>query len=144
MEIRPNAFALRGESGLVKIVSDSVFDPADSGSSLYSDDAQCDIIVESNGFRVNKTVGLNMPRVRLFLRELCTIIVRGKGEARFLDEENGLALVFKNSGSDHVVSFTMNDKREGKENCVQVIYPLEADYYEDLKNQLIGAKILAI
>jgi hypothetical protein len=45
MEIKANSFSLRGESDLVKIVSDSVFAPANE-SSMYTDEAECDLIVE--------------------------------------------------------------------------------------------------
>jgi hypothetical protein len=142
MEILPNAFSLRGESGLVKIVSDSVFDPSRNGS-LYVDDAQCDIIVESNGFRVNKTIVLNMPQVARFLRELGEAVARGDGEAALRNEGDELALSFTNANGKHTVFCAMNDKREGKENSVQVKYPIEASYYEDLRSELVGARILS-
>jgi hypothetical protein len=142
MEIKSNAFSLRGESGLVKIVSDSVFDPV-SGGALYTDNAQCDIIVESNGFRVNKTIILNMPQVAAFLRELGDVVDRGLGEASLRNEGNELSLVFKGSGNGPLVLCAMNDKREGKENSVQVKFAIEPSYYAVLRRELSEAKILA-
>jgi hypothetical protein len=142
MEIRRNAFSLRGESGLVKIVSDSVFDSANDGS-LYADNAQCDIIVESNGFRVNRTIVLNMPQVASFLRELGDTVERGSGEAILRAESDELSLVFRGSWNEPLVLCAMNDKREGKENSVQVKFAIEPAYYAELKRDLAEAKILA-
>lgn len=142
MEIRPNTFSLRGESGLVKIVSDSIFDPA-GGGALYTDNAQCDVIVESNGFRVNKTIVLNMPQVVAFLRKLADIVERGSGEAILRTEGSELSLVFKGSRNECLVLCEMNDSREGKENSVQVKYAIEPSYYADLKRELAGATIPA-
>lgn len=139
MEMRPNAFSLRGESGLVKIVSDSVFTPS-GDSALYSDAAQCDIIVESNGFRVNKTILLEMPRVAAFLRDLSAAIERGSGEASLGKEGDELSLVFSSSGGGHSVSCAMNDRREGKENSVRVKYPIEPSYYAELKEEFSRAQ----
>jgi hypothetical protein len=143
MEIRPNTFSLRGESGLVKIVSDSVFDSVNDGA-LYTDNAQCDIVVESNGFRVNRTIVLNMPQMVAFLRELGDIVERGAGEAVLRPEGDELSLVVTGSRNECLVHCAMNDRREGKENSVQVKYAIEPSYYADLKRELAEAKIPAL
>lgn len=142
MEIRNSSFSLRGESGLVKIVSDSVFDPEDDGA-LYIDNAQCDIIVESNGFRVNKTIVLNMPQVVAFLRNLADIAGRGSGEAVLQNEEDEFYLLFKGTREECFVLCAMNDKREGKENSVRIKYAIEPSYYADLKRELAKTELPA-
>jgi hypothetical protein len=135
MEITSNSFSLRGVSGLVKVVSDSVFDP-DGGSPGYSEDAECDIIVESNGFRVNKVIVLGMPRVSAFLGELRELVRRGEGWAALRNEDDELSLSFIIENGRSRVECSMNDTREGKENSVRVKYPIEPDYLAALKREL--------
>jgi hypothetical protein len=135
MEITENSFSLRGVSGLVKIVSDSVFESG-SGPGNYSDEAECDIIVESNGFRVNKAILLSMPGVAAFLHELRRLLERGEGRATLNNagDELDLAFVFE-KGQARIVC-AMNDSKEGKENSIRVKYSIEPDYLIALRREL--------
>jgi hypothetical protein len=133
METKMNSFSLRGESGIVKVVSDSVFDPHYDGLP-YADRAECDLIVESNGFRVNKVITLDMPKVIVFLREVSRLARGEGGEADLSNEE--LALKFIREGASCRVECEMNDEQEGKENSIRVKYPLEPDYLRDLEKEL--------
>jgi hypothetical protein len=135
MEIIENSFSLRGVSGLVKVVSDSVFDP-DNASGNYSDEAECDIIVESNGFRVNKVIHLSMPDVSSFLRELRNLIERGEGRVALGNAGDELSLVFTIEHGQSRVECAMNDSKEGKENSATVKYQIEPDYLVALKREL--------
>ena len=54
MELKANAFSLRGDSGVISVVSDSPFIPDFPGT--YTEEAECDISLESDGFRVNKAI----------------------------------------------------------------------------------------
>jgi hypothetical protein len=135
MEITANSFSLRGESGLVKIVSDSVFDP-DGGLPSYASESECDIIVESNGFRVNKVSVLSMPRVSAFLTGLRELVRRGEGSAVLRNDGDELSLAFLIQGGQPRVECAMNDAKEGKENSIQVKYPIEPGYFAVLKREL--------
>jgi hypothetical protein len=135
MEIIENSFSLRGVSGLVKVVSDSAFDP-ESGSGNYSDEAECDVIVESNGFRVNKVVRLSMPGVAEFLHELRSLLEHGEGSARLNNAGDELTLAFIFEKGQARVECAMNDAVERKENFVHVKYPIEPDYLAVLKRDL--------
>ena len=42
------------------------------------------------------------------------------------------------NGGEYKVECEMNDRNEGKDNCIQVRYPIEASYIQDLE-QAIGA-----
>ncbi len=132
MEIKANSFSLRGESGLVKIVSDSVFA---QGSSVVEDEAECDIIVESDGFRVNKVTTLKMSAILAFLVDLKEVVRRGSGSAEFLSDADELSIKFILDGSARV-ECEMNDRIDGKENSVRVKYPVELSYLEDLASEL--------
>jgi hypothetical protein len=142
MEIKKNSLSIRGESGLVKIVSDSVFDPS-FGMPMYADVAECDIIVESNGFRVNKAIILSMPNVIRFLRDLKEVVDRGEGEASLKNEGDELILTFNSARGEHIVTCAMNDLKEGKENSVAVKYPIEPDYFRELRTELDATLSLA-
>lgn len=134
MEIKANSFSLRGESGLVKIVSDSVFAQGSSAEAV-EDEAECDIIVESDGFRVNKVATLKMSAVLAFLVDLKEVVRRGSGSAEFLSDEDELAIKFIVDGGARV-ECEMNDRIDGKENSVRVRYPVEPSYFEDLVSGL--------
>jgi hypothetical protein len=135
MEITANSFSLRGESGLVKIVSDSIFFKEDD-SPLYTETAECDITVESNGFRVNKVSVLSMPLVSAFLDELLAVVLRGEGRAVLRNEGDELTLAFIIQGGTPWVECAMNDGKEDKENSVRVKYAIEPDYLATLKCEL--------
>jgi hypothetical protein len=139
MEISANSFSLRGESGLVKIVSDSPFDP-EGGQGAYSERAECDLIIESNGFRVNKVCVLSMPLVRDFLAGLKELVARGDGASALRSAGEELSLAFVVQGGMPRVECSMNDYREGKENSVKVKYPIEPEYFKDLKRELANAR----
>jgi hypothetical protein len=139
MEITANSFSLRGESGLVKVVSDSVFDP-DDGLPGYTEEAECDIIVESNGFRVNRVSVLSMPRVSAFLAEIREIARTGEGRAVLRNEGDELSLAFIVQDGESRVECAMDDMKEGKENSVRVKYAIESDYFADLKRELAKAE----
>jgi hypothetical protein len=136
MEITENSFSLRGVSGLVKVVSDSVFDPR-SASGSYAEEAECDIIVESNGFRVNKVILLSMPAVLAFLHELRRLIDRGEGRASLSDPGEELSLAFISEKGHARVECSMNDSKEGKKNSVVVKYPIEPDYLAAFRRELM-------
>jgi hypothetical protein len=135
MEITENSFSLRGLSGLVKVVSDSAFDPA-AESGNYSDEAECDIIVESNGFRVNKVILLSMPGVAAFLAELRGLLEKGEGRASLGNSGSELSLAFIYERGQARVECAMDDAKEGKSNSVRVKYPIESDYLMSLKREL--------
>lgn len=135
MEITENSFALRGVSGLVKVVSDSTFDQ-EPESGGYSDDAECDIIVESNGFRVNKAIVLSMPLVAAFLRELRELTERSEGRAALANAGGELSLAFVCEGGQTRVECSMNDYVEGRSNSINVKYPIEPEYFAALKREL--------
>jgi hypothetical protein len=135
MEITANSFTLRGESGLVKIASDSAFEP-DEGFPMYSEEAECDVIVESNGFHVNKVSVLRMPLVSSFLEALARILREGDGRAGLGVEGDELALAFVIEGGGPRVECSMNDRKEGKENSIRVKYPIEPDYFAALSREL--------
>jgi hypothetical protein len=84
-----------------------------------------------------------MPQVASFLRELGDTVERGSGEAILRAESDELSLVFRGSWNEPLVLCAMNDKREGKENSVQVKFAIEPAYYAELKRDLAEAKILA-
>ena len=140
MEIRANSFSLRGESGVVKIVSDSTFAP--DGVAPYQDEAECDIIVESNGFRVNKAKVLRMSSVLAFLVDLLDVVRRRAGKAVFLSEDGELSILFA-CDAEPRVECEMNDAREGKENSVRVKYPIESSYFEELESELASFRALS-
>jgi hypothetical protein len=135
MEITANSFSLRGVSGLVKVVSDSTFDE-ESGSGNYSEDAECDIIVESKGFRVNKVIILSMPGVASFLGELRGLTERREGRATLSNAGNELSLSFICEGGRASVECSINDSLAGNENSVRVKYPIEPEYFAALKREL--------
>ena len=135
MEITENSFSLRGVSGLVKIVSDSAFEPG-SGPGNYSDEAECDIIIEGNGFRVNKAILLSMPGVAAFLHELHRLLERGEGRATLGNAEGELDLAFILEKGRARIECAMNDSKEGKENSIRVKYPMEPDYLIALRREL--------
>jgi hypothetical protein len=122
-------------SGLVKVVSDSAFDP-EYGSRNYSDEADCDIIVESNGFRVKKVIRLSMPGIAAFLRELLRLIERGEGRATLGNAGSELALAFVYENGQARIECSINDSEEGKSNSVNVKYSIEPDYLMALKREL--------
>jgi hypothetical protein len=135
MEISDDSFSLRGISGLVKVVSDSPFNP-EGGSRNYVEDAECDIIIESNGFRVSKVIIMSMPRIIDFFRELRGLIDAGGGSASLGDPGDELALSFFYDGGEAHVECSMNDSKEGKENFIRVKYPIEPDYLTALRREL--------
>jgi hypothetical protein len=135
MEFKPNSFALRGESGLVKIDCDSVFTPGSAGPASIAQ-ADCDITVESNGFRVNKVLRLGMARICAFLGELKEVVSRRSGIAWLQAEQGELSLKFICEGSERRIECAVNDANEGKANSVQVEYPIEPSYFEELKQEL--------
>jgi hypothetical protein len=139
MEITRNAFSLRGESGIVKIVSDSVFDPEYDGLA-YADRSECDLIVESNGFRVNKVIVLGMPDVIAFLRAVARIAAGDAGRVALGSGDAEISLEFVREGAACRVECAMSDEREGKENSIRVKYPIEPEYQRDLSREL--AKLL--
>ncbi len=130
MEIKANSFSLRGESGVVKIVSDSPFVPGDPG--IYAEQAECDITIESDGFRVSKAITLGMPAIGSFLVELRELVAARTGKATFRGSIGGLSLLFMFEGDEPWVECEMNDKAEGKDNSVRIRYPIEPAYFEDL------------
>jgi hypothetical protein len=134
MEIKANSFSLRGESGLVKIVSDSAFVP-DGASEPDEDEAECDIIVESNGFRVNKTATLKLGSILSFLVDIREVLSRRAGRADFLGAGDDLSIAFVYDG-EAGIECGMSDRKEGKENSVRVKYPIEPSYLEDLRAEL--------
>ena len=134
MEMKANSFSLRGESGLVKIVSDSVFAKT-TATAEDEDEAECDIIVESNGFSINKAATLSMSAVLAFLVNLRKVVRRGSGSAEFLSHEAELSIKFIVEESARV-ECEMTDKLEGKENSIRIKYPIEPSYYEDLESEL--------
>jgi hypothetical protein len=134
MGINANSFSLRGESGLVKIVSDSVFVPR-APAEACEDEAECDVIVESNGFRVNKAAKLKMGSILSFLVDLGDVVRRRSGTAEFLGAEDDLSIVFICEG-EAKVECRMSDRNEGKENSVRVKYPIEPSYFEELEAEL--------
>jgi hypothetical protein len=135
VEITPNSFSLRGGSGLVKVVSDSTFDPRGDSDS-YSEDAECDVIVESKGFRVNKAMVLDMREVAGFLGEVRSLVDRGEGLASLSKPSEGFSLVFICEGGRARVECSMNDAREGRENVASVKYPIESEYLAVLRTEL--------
>jgi hypothetical protein len=134
MEIKANAFSLRGDSGVVKIVSDSPFTPDSSG--VYSDEAECDISLESDGFRVSKAIMLQMRPIASFLGELVAVSRARSGTASFLGSEGELALRFIIKDGEYRVECEMNDRNEGKDNYIQVRYPIEPSYVQDLERAI--------
>ena len=134
MEINANSFSLRGESGLVKIVSDSIFVPC-ARADGYEDEDECDVIVESNGFRVNKAAMLKMSSILSFLVDLGGVARRRSGTAEFLGAEGDLSIVFVCDG-EASVECRMSDRNEGKENSVRVKYSIEPSYFEELEAEL--------
>ena len=136
MEINANTISLRGESGIVKIVSDSTFAHGSAGA--YSDEAECDISIESGGFRVNKAIVLEMPPVLAFLRELKSVIRDRSGTASFLGSKGELSLRLIVKNGEPKVECEMNDRNEGKDNYLQVRYPIESSYFRDLELALEG------
>ena len=136
MEINANTISLRGESGIVKIVSDSPFAPGTKGA--YSDEAECDISIESGGFRVNKAIVLQMPSIRDFLCQLKSVIRGREGTASFLGPEGELSLRLIVKNGEQKVECEMNDRNEGKDNYLQVRYPMESPYFQELELALEG------
>jgi hypothetical protein len=135
MEVQANSFSLRGESGFVKIFSDSTFLP---GQGAYSPEAECDIIVESDGFRANRVVKLAMSAIDAFLRDLGEVVRRRSGVAAFLGGDGGLSLRFTMEGDETRVECEANDRSEGKDNSIHVRYPIEPSYFKDLELALEG------
>ena len=135
MEITGNSFSLRGLSGLVKVVSDSAFDPEGEPLS-YSEEAECDVIVESKGFRVNKVMLLGMPSVSAFLGELRSLADKGEGRASLKAPSGELSLSFVYEKGVARVECAMNDLRDGNENFVSVKYLIEPDYFTALVREL--------
>ena len=131
MEITANSFFLRGESGIVKIVSDSTFSPG-AGPGAFSSEAECDIAVESDGFRVNKAIMLEMSSICAFLGLLKRVLREGSGTASFAGAKGELSLKYIIEAGEHRVECEMNDGNEGKENFIRVKYPIEPAYFEDL------------
>jgi|GEM_PF-3389796 len=135
MEITANSFSLRGASGLVKVVCDSAFDPP-PGTSGYSEAAECDVIAESKGFRVNRKIILDMPDVAAFLDGLREISARGEGRASLKDPAEELSLSFVCEDGAARVDCEMKDAREGNENSARVKYPVEPEYFVALRTEL--------
>ena len=64
-------------------MSDSAF-VRDGASEPGEDEAECDIIVESNGFRVNKAATLRLGSILSFLVDVREVLGRRAGKAEFL------------------------------------------------------------
>jgi hypothetical protein len=135
MEITESSFSLRGASGLVKVVSDTTFDHRDDPDGR-SEGAECEVIVESGGFRVNKTILLDMSEIVGFLRAVRALVERGEGRASLLKPEEGFSLAFIYEGGEARLECAMNDAREGRGNAASVKYPIEFEYLAALKKEL--------
>ena len=139
MQITTNSFTLRGESGIVKIVSDSAFLPGDA-SIGYSSPAECDIAMESDGFRVSKVASLEMPSLRSFLMDLKDVLRTGTGMAGYSGCKGELSIKFIIDGGNNWIECSLNDKEIGKENFIQLKYPIEPSYLRDLERELEGLR----
>jgi len=135
MEITESSFSLRGVNGLVKVASNSAFYPG-GVSRVYSEESECDVIVESSGFHVSKVVILSMPSVLSFLHELRAAIMRGEGRASLGHPGDAFALDFVCEGGRARVECSMNDSIEGKENSASLKYAIEPDFLIALTRDL--------
>ena len=142
MEIKANSFSIRGESGVVKVVSDSPFVPGGS-SVAYTPEAECDVAIESDGFRLNKAVVLEMGPIVRFLGDLKAVVEAGSGSASYSGGPSGLRLRFIIAGGESRVECEMDDANEGKENSIRIKYPIEPAYFEDLRRFIAGAVLVA-
>lgn len=136
MELKGRSFSLRGDSGVIRVVSDSPFMPDFPGT--YTEEAECDISLESDGFRVNKAIVLRMEALSDFIKDIIAVSKARSGTASFLGAQGELALRYIVNGAEYKVECEMNDRNEGKDNCIQVRYPIEASYIQELE-QAIGA-----
>jgi hypothetical protein len=137
MEISESSFSLRGADGLVKVASNSVFDLDLEGvPGAYTEESECDVLVESSGFLVNKAIILSMPSILSFLREIRAAIARGEGRARLGHHGDAFALDFVCEGGRARVECSMNDSMEGKENSASLTYAIEPDFLIALKREL--------
>jgi hypothetical protein len=135
MEVKANSFTLRGESGIIKIVSDSPFVVGDDPT-LYSEEAECDLTIESNGFHVDKAIYMKMPAIHAFIGDLKAVVRSRSGKASFQGKDGELAFRFIAAGGDAWVECEMNDLNQGKENSIRVKYPIEPAYFRDLEAAL--------
>ena len=134
MEFKGRSFSLRGDSGVIRIISDSPYMPDFPGT--YTDEAECDISLESNGFRVNKTIVLQMRPVAVFIKDVIAVGKARSGTATFLGAHGEIALRYIVKDGEYRVECEMNDRNEGKDNCIQVRYPIEPSYVQELEEEI--------
>jgi hypothetical protein len=134
MERNAKSFTIRGESGIFKIVSDLPFMLGDLND-LEAQEAECDIAIESNGFRVNRIVFLAMRPFCSFLNDLNGIVRARAGTALFRNAPAGLSIKVSIEGVT-MVQCDMDDRNENKDNALRVKYPIESSYFEELEETM--------
>jgi hypothetical protein len=134
MELKGRSFSLRGDSGVIRVVSDSPFTPDLPGS--YTEEAECDISLESDGFRVSKAIVLKMEALSDFIKDVIAVSKAKSGTASFMGAQGEIALRFIVNGAEYKVECEMNDRNEGKDNCIQVRYPIEPSYVQELEQAI--------
>jgi hypothetical protein len=130
MEINANSFSIRGESGIFRVVSDS---PLLACAEQSSAEKECEIAIESDGFRVNRVLSLGMRAICSFLAELREIVRSRSGRATLSYPTAGLSVEVAIDGAVPWVRCAMDDRNEGKENSILVRYPIEPSYLEELE-----------
>jgi hypothetical protein len=137
MGIAANSFTLRGESGIVRISSESPLRP---GSGPDAGAVECDVVVESDGFRADRALSLELGALRAFLGELRELLSRRAGLATFRGGSGGLSITSAVEGEELWVECDMDDRAEGKKNSIRVKYPIEPAYLEELASLIDGAR----
>ena len=143
MGINANSFSIRGESGIFKVVSESPF--LTSGCvEPCAEEAECDIAIESDGFRVNRVLSLGMRAIFTFIDELRSMIQARSGRTTLSYPSAGLSVEVAFDGAVPWVRCEMDDRNEGKDNSISVRYPIEPSYLEELESALNGLREISV